>query len=220
MPLADGRAGAHQGRRAQRDRRPLRRGQGSDRRLRDLRVPRQGGGAGLGGRVHAAAPASTCRAGKAPARSARWPDRKTRVPAAGRRARRTPDARTRSIQPAAMTAADVDRAIGHPGGLADRAAAADHQPGADAARRAAGGGPDAGSPAGGAGALAGDRRAGKARRLADGNRQTPGAGSSAPRPDARAQARRWSRSISSRSSRPCPTSTARSTTTSATNCCG
>ena len=119
---------------------------------------------------------------------------------------------------AAMTAADIHRTI--LARLADRAAAADHQPVADAARRAAGRGPDAGSAGGRARALAGHRRAGKARRLADGDRQAPRARSSAPRPDARAQARDARAGSWSRSSRPCPISTPRSTTISATNCCG
>ena len=115
------------------------------------------------------------------------------APEIGRRPARSMPARQRLMRrPGNPAGGDDGRrrsASHHPRGVADRAAAADHQPGADAARRAAGRGPDAGSAAGGAGALARDRRAGKARRLADGDRQAPGAGSSAPPPDAGAQAR-------------------------------
>ena len=50
--------------------------------------------------------------------------------------------------------------------------------------------------------------------------KAPGAGSFAPWPDAGAQARDGCARSSSRSSRPCPISTPRSTTTSATSCCG
>ena len=100
---------------------------------------------------------------------------------------RTPDA---SFPKSAVGGDDGRRHQSHhPRGLADRAAAADHQPVADAARRAAGRGPDAGSAAGGARTLARHGRAGKARGVADGDGQTARAGSIAPPPHARSQAR-------------------------------
>ena len=55
----------------QRHRRSVRGGQGSDRRLRHLRIARQGRGARHDQGVHAAPSSTTCRAGKAPARCAR-----------------------------------------------------------------------------------------------------------------------------------------------------
>ena len=178
---------------------------------------RQGRGGGAGGRVHAAPQGSHAGLG----RHLRGPRRSRRR--SGKRPARSMSAdrllRRRSPAPsAAMTAADIHRT--HPRGLADRAAAADHQPVADAARRAAGRGPDAGSAAGGPRALARRGRSGKARRLADGDRQAPGARSSAPRAGCSRASTRWSRGTWSRSSRPCPISTPRSTTISATNCCG
>ena len=201
MPLADRGAGAHRRRQAQRHRRAVRGGQGGHRRLRDLRTARQGRGAWRWRRNSCSCTTTTCRAGKGRANSAPLPARLE----AGIRRRRHDGRRHRSRDPRR---------------LADRAAAADHRPGEDAARRAAGRGTDAGRPAGGARTLAGDGRAGKARRLADGDRQAPGARSSAPPPDARAQARDGRCATWSRSSRRCPIWTPRWTTISATNCCG
>ena len=206
MPLATGAQVRIKDGRLSVDRRPVRGGQGGDRRLRDLRTAAtRKRRMAMARRIHAAAQGLHAGLGR--------------------------DMRgSRSSRAAAVMATAPGRAVGghdgrrHPSrdprGLADRAAAADHQPGADAARCAAGRGFDAGSAAGGARALARDRRSGKARRVADGDRQAPGARSSAPRPDARAQARAWSRATWSRSSRPCPIWTPRWTTTSATSCCG
>ena len=107
-----------------------------------------------------------------------------------------------------------------PGRLADRAAPADHQPGEDAARRAAGRGPDAGGAAGRAGALAGDRRSGEARRLADGDRQAPGRWIICAAAGCSSASTPWSPGTWRPSSRPCPIWTPPWTTTSATSCCG
>ena len=115
---------------------------------------------------------TSCRAGKGRASFARSPALEARPPTTtvgGHDGRRRPSRDPRR--------------------LADRAAPADHQPGEDAARCAAGRGSDAGSAGRRARAVAGDGRAGKTRRLADGDRQAPGPRSFAPRPDARAQAR-------------------------------
>ena len=217
MPVADGRAGTHHRRQAQRDRRPLRRDQGNDRRLRDLRTARQGRGRGRGEGVHAAAPrshaglgrhlrssrASRRRAWTAPARSMRAP---------------TPDARVRQLQSAAMTAADVHRTILAVWRIEQPRLIT--RPVPDAARCAAGRRPDAGSAGGGARALARHRRAGKARRVADGDRQTPRARSSAPPQHARAQARDADARPGAGAAGDARFRTRRSTTISATNCCG
>ena len=69
-------------------------------------------------------------------------------------------------------------------------------------------------------ALARDRRAGQARRVADGDCQAPGARSSAPPPHARAQARDAGARPRAGAAGDARSRTRRWTTISATNCCG
>ena len=214
MPVADGRAGAHHRRQAQRRRRPVRGDQGGDRRLRDLRTAGQGRGRG-GGESSSCSSTSdhmpgwegTCevRAFATPA----W----TGLP--GRCARH---ADASGAMSAAMTAADAHRTIlavwriEQPRLITSLSRMLRDVPLAEdltqeALLAALEHWPATGVPE-------------KPGALADGDRQAPGARIICAAARCSRASTRWSRGTWSRSSRPCPIWTPRWTTTSATNCCG